>query len=154
MLWFYMEKQTVPKGAVCFIMEIIEDDCPFLSDQKGTKESPRGFLRWTPRLRRVSIGVAPWTPITRGRPPISWGNFIRRAKSEWLVLLAAGPLGPPGSKFKTVCAVRTPPTPAQPGQLGSHRGPLGPIPPVRGKWPQAKRGRDHRPLQKGSRLCA
>ena len=41
----------------------------------------------------------PLDPRLRGTPSCFLGNRIRRAKSEWLSLLAAGPLGPAQSKI-------------------------------------------------------
>ena len=93
-----MEKQTVPEGTVCFIMEIIEDDCPFLSDQKGTKESPGDGS--DERLRAAGAH----SHLSPGPPDYGSGSLwpdspFRRAKLEWLVCSIPGPLGPGSIKI-------------------------------------------------------
>lgn len=60
------------------------------SNQRRAKGAPSMNTWLTP----VFIGVVPRTPIYGGRTPEGLVLIFRRAKPEWLVLLALGTLAP------------------------------------------------------------
>ena len=70
-------------------------------------------LQRTPRQRRVFIVALPLDPRLRGTLSCYPVSFIRRAKSEWLVPLTSGPLGPGSTQIYGSPLCHTPPALAE-----------------------------------------